>query len=92
MDKYACRISVKTRTCFHGFTYVFLGIHVRVFRKTCTNKKTSLEKQTISKKFLFLILSHHNHGVGFLIQSRCDLIQAAFQLTFLVVFHQLIGF
>jgi len=39
MDKYACRISVKTRTCFHGFTYVFLGIHVRVFRKTCTNKK-----------------------------------------------------
>ena len=39
IDKYACRISVKTRTCFHGFTYVFLGIHVRVFRKTCTNKK-----------------------------------------------------
>ena len=36
MDKYTCRISVKTRTCFHGFTYVFLGIHVRVFRKTCT--------------------------------------------------------
>ena len=39
MNKCACRISVKTRTCFHGFTYVFLGIHVRVFRKTCTNKK-----------------------------------------------------
>lgn len=39
MNKYACRISVKTRTCFHGFTYVFLGIHVHVFRKTCTNKK-----------------------------------------------------
>ena len=37
MNKCACRISVKTRTCFHGFTYVFLGIHVRVFRKTCTN-------------------------------------------------------
>jgi hypothetical protein len=37
MDKYACRISVKTRTCFHGFTYVFLGIHVRVFgnSRTC---------------------------------------------------------
>ena len=34
MDKYACRISVKTRTCFHGFTFVFLRIHVRVFRGT----------------------------------------------------------
>jgi len=40
MDKYACRISVKTRTCFHGFTYVFLGIHVRVFgnSRTCFPK------------------------------------------------------
>lgn len=41
MDKYACRISVKTRTCFHGIHVRVLGIHVRVSEKHVRIKNKS---------------------------------------------------
>ena len=70
MDKYACRISVKTRTCFHGFTYVFLGIHVRVFRKTCTtfSKNMYVFSQKDYPVFLMLIFN------ALCISFSCELI------------------